>query len=230
MSTSELNFEQAARLRGGDPLARWSTALPALDSSRLFDLVVATLLLTLIAPLMAALAVLVTLQDGGSPVYGHLRIGRGGKSFRCWKYRSMVRDSDARLRELLANDPAARTEWERDQKLRHDPRVTRLGAFLRSSSLDELPQLLNVLRGEMSLVGPRPIVQEEVYRYGRHFHRYCSVRPGLTGLWQVSGRNDVGYRRRVVMDVAYARKHSLRLNIAIMLATVPAVLWRRGSY
>ena len=131
---------------------------------------------------------------------------------------------------LEASDPIARLEWEKDHKLRNDPRITRLGSFLRKSSLDELPQLFNVLRGEMSLVGPRPIVDAEVVRYGRYFADYCSVRPGITGLWQISGRNDVSYRRRVALDVAFARARSRSLYVRILAGTVPSVLVRRGSY
>jgi lipopolysaccharide/colanic/teichoic acid biosynthesis glycosyltransferase len=142
----------------------------------------------------------------------------------------MLVDSDARLRQLLAESPEARAEWERDHKLRNDPRITALGSFLRRSSLDELPQLFNVLTGEMSLVGPRPIVTAEVKRYGRRFGHYCSVRPGITGLWQVSGRNDVSYRRRVAIDTCYAQRQSLALDLRILVATIPSVLLRKGSY
>ena len=133
-------------------------------------------------------------------------------------------------RVYRAWDPELRREWETTFKLRRDPRITALGAFLRKSSLDELPQLFNILKGEMSVVGPRPIVAAEVARYGRWYRDYCNVRPGLTGLWQVSGRNDVNYRRRVALDVAYARRRSLGLYLKIIIATVPAVLLRNGSY
>ena len=142
----------------------------------------------------------------------------------------MVVDADERLKRLLEMDPAARSEWKLTHKLRNDPRITKLGRFLRKSSLDELPQLINVLRGEMSLVGPRPIVHSEIVHYGRWFSSYCSVRPGITGVWQVSGRNDTSYRRRVAMDHLYARNNSLRLYLWVMLMTMPAVLSRRGSY
>jgi lipopolysaccharide/colanic/teichoic acid biosynthesis glycosyltransferase len=142
----------------------------------------------------------------------------------------MVLNSDAVLAELLATSPSARAEWARDHKLKNDPRITPLGRFLRSSSLDELPQLWNVLVGEMSLVGPRPIVSAEVMRYGMRFSYYCACRPGITGLWQVSGRNDVSYRRRVALDSIYARRCSLLLDSIILVRTFPAVLARRGSY
>jgi exopolysaccharide production protein ExoY len=142
----------------------------------------------------------------------------------------MVIDADARLKDLLERDPQARAEWEADHKLRNDPRITRIGHFLRKSSLDELPQFFNVLMGEMSLVGPRPIVADEIVKYGRYFANYCRVRPGITGLWQISGRNDVSYRRRVAMDIAYVRSKSLALDMSILLLTVPRVVARRGSY
>ena len=197
---------------------------------RAVDFILAVGALVFFAPLFALVAVLVKLEDGGPVMFAQERIGRGGKTFRCLKFRTMAVDAEAQLRDLLARDPAARREWELDHKLRNDPRITRVGAFLRASSLDELPQLWNIVVGEMSVVGPRPIVKAEAARYGRHFKRYCAVRPGLTGLWQVSGRNDVSYRERVVMDVAYVRSRCLCLDLKIILRTVPAVLLRRGSY
>lgn len=193
------------------------------------DVLAASALLVFLAPLMALTALVVSL-DGGPIIFAHMRIGRGGKLFPCWKFRSMVPDASQRLADLLARDTLARVEWERDHKLRNDPRVTPLGAFLRKSSLDELPQLFNILVGHMSLVGPRPIVEAEAKKYGIHLRHYCAVRPGLTGLWQVSGRNDVDYRRRVVMDVAYTRNRCLVLYFSILMRTAPAVLLRRGSY
>ncbi|MCI3132729.1 sugar transferase [Phenylobacterium aquaticum] len=193
-------------------------------------MLIATVVLVFVTPLMLAVAIGIKLQDGGPILFGHQRIGFGGRSFRCWKFRSMVVDAESRLQALLVKDPAAKAEWEADHKLRMDPRVTAFGRFLRVSSLDELPQLLNVIAGEMSLVGPRPIVSAEVARYGRWFKAYTSVRPGITGLWQISGRNDVSYRQRVAMDVLFARKRSVGQYIRILLGTVPAVLSRSGSY
>jgi lipopolysaccharide/colanic/teichoic acid biosynthesis glycosyltransferase len=140
----------------------------------------------------------------------------------------MVVDSEKRLEELLRSDPSAAFEWHMHQKLRNDPRITPLGAFLRKTSLDELPQLINVLVGHMSLVGPRPIVVAEAPRYGRYFKFYCAVRPGITGLWQVSGRNDVSYRRRVAIDTLYVRSRSIFVDLAILTRTLPAVLSARG--
>jgi lipopolysaccharide/colanic/teichoic acid biosynthesis glycosyltransferase len=213
------------------PIAREEGAVAApLDAMRALDLVVALTALFVILPVLVLIAVLVKIQDGGPVLFAQSRIGRGGRRFRCYKIRTMVVDAQARLEAVLASDPVARREWERDHKLRNDPRTTRLGRILRESSLDELPQLFNVLSGEMSIVGPRPIVEAEVARYGRFFRHYCSVPPGITGLWQVSGRNDVEYRERVALDVLYARKRGVGRNLAIMAMTVPAVLLRKGSY
>jgi UDP-galactose-lipid carrier transferase len=193
-----------------------------------FDHVVAMVLLVLLAPLLLALSMMVRL-DGGPAFYRHRRIGAGGRSFDCIKFRTMVPDSDSVLRRMLAEDPAAAEEWAATQKLRNDPRVTRLGQFLRRSSLDELPQLLNVLRGEMSLVGPRPIVQAEIARYADDIDYYYETKPGLTGLWQVSGRSDTSYARRVRLDVWYVRNWTLWHDIAILLKTIPAVFLQRGA-
>lgn len=205
-------------------------ASPAFDVYRVIDLAICVPILIFVAPLMLLIAALIKLSDPGPAMFGHTRVGFGGASFKCWKFRTMVVDADARLAELLASDPEARREWDADHKLRNDPRVTRLGAFLRKSSLDELPQIFNVLRGEMSLVGPRPIVSAEIGRYGRWIKDYASVRPGITGLWQVMGRNDVEYRKRVAYDVFFARKQSVARYLVILFATVPAVLGRSGSY
>ena len=197
---------------------------------RALDITIALLALVFVLPLMGIVALAIVLQDGGPVFFAHRRVGRGGKPFFCYKFRSMAVDAEARLAELLARDPVAHAEWSRDQKLRDDPRVTPLGAFLRRSSLDELPQLFNVLQGTMSLVGPRPIVDAEIVRYGKRFHHYCAVKPGITGLWQVSGRNDVSYRTRVALDCLYAKSHSPRLYLWIVVVTIPAVLSRKGSY
>ncbi|MDO8408736.1 MAG: sugar transferase [Phenylobacterium sp.] len=197
---------------------------------RFLDVIIALAVLIFIAPLMLVIAGLIKLQDGGPALFRQSRIGQGGEAFNCLKFRTMVTDAEVRLNALLARDPEARREWELDHKLRKDPRITALGAFLRKSSLDELPQLFNVLKGEMSLVGPRPIVVAEIPRYGRWFAHYCAVKPGVTGLWQVNGRNDVSYRRRVALDVLYARTVGVRRYVQIMAATVPAVLLRSGSY
>ncbi|MDZ4363660.1 sugar transferase [Brevundimonas sp.] len=198
--------------------------------TRAIDVVVCLVALAILLPFAVIFAVAIKLQDGGPILFGHMRIGRDGRLFRCWKFRSMVVNAEQKLAALLARDPAARAEWEADHKLRNDPRITWLGNFLRKSSIDELPQLINVLRGEMSLVGPRPVVQAEALRYGRYFREYCAVRPGITGLWQVMGRNDVSYRRRVALDVAFVRSQSVSLYLTILILTVPAVFGRSGVY
>jgi len=195
-----------------------------------FGRVFCIVLLVALAPLLTLISIAIHLQDGGPVLFGHTRVGRDGRLFRCLKFRTMAVDAEERLAAYLACDPQARREWRLDQKLRDDPRITPLGNYLRRSSLDELPQLFNVLRGDMSLVGPRPIVPDEVVRYGWRFRHYCRVKPGITGLWQVTGRNDVSYRRRVAMDVMYARSHCLAGDLRILAMTVPAVLLRRGSY
>nr|KIS34104.1 hypothetical protein TQ38_04650 [Novosphingobium sp. P6W] len=197
---------------------------------RAFDLAVSALALLLFLPLLLLVALAVRLTSYGPVLFVQQRIGRDGKQFPCLKFRSMVVDARERLETLLSSSEEARQEWARDQKLRSDPRITPIGRILRKTSLDELPQLLNVLFGHMSVVGPRPIVEGEVARYGHRFGAYCSVRPGLTGLWQVSGRNEVSYDTRVRLDAFYALRKSLVYDFAICLRTVPAVLASRGCY
>lgn len=197
---------------------------------RICDVVLALGLLAFLGPMMILIAICTYIADPGPVLFAHRRIGHRGQTFPCFKFRSMAINAAERLQELLERDPVAREEWARDHKLRNDPRIVGIGRFLRKSSLDELPQLFNVLRGEMSLVGPRPIVAEEIERYGRYFSRYCDVKPGITGLWQISGRNDVSYRRRVAIDVKYATIRSVGLYFRILALTVPMVLLSRGSY
>lgn len=183
-----------------------------------------------VLPLIACIACLVRLSSRGPAFYAQERIGRGGRRFRAWKFRTMACDADRVLKEVLDRDPALRAEWDRDHKLRHDPRVTRVGRWLRKTSLDELPQIYNVLRGEMSLVGPRPIVDAEIVKYGEHFNLYAKVRPGISGLWQVSGRNDTSYRQRVELDTFYVRNWSPWLDLYVLGATARVVLFREGAY
>ena len=192
------------------------------------EFLIAVVALVCLSPLLLAVAAFVR-ADGGPVLYGQKRIGRGGRHFRCLKFRTMAVDAEHQLQTLLASDPAAAREWAETQKLTSDPRVTGIGAVLRRTSLDELPQLLNVLRGEMSLVGPRPIIDDEVERYAADIATYCAVRPGLTGLWQVSGRSQTSYARRVQLDVSYVRNWSLLRDLSILLKTIPAVLLRRGA-
>jgi len=197
---------------------------------RVLDLA-ATVALGLVSlPLIALVAIAIRLDSPGPVFFAQARIGKGGRKFRAWKFRTMVRDAEQLLDRFLQDRPALREEWERDQKLRDDPRVTRVGRLLRRTSLDELPQLWNVLRGEMSLVGPRPIVDEEVGRYGPRFTLYAQVLPGITGLWQVSGRNDTSYEQRVELDSYYVRNWSPWLDLYVLARTVWVVLTGRGAY
>ena len=199
-------------------------------AKRALDVIGAGLGLVLLSPFCLSVALLVR-ADGGPAFFAHQRVGRGGKLFGCLKFRSMVVDSQARLEALLASDPAARAEWEATRKLKHDPRITRIGRFLRSTSLDELPQLINVLRGEMSLVGPRPVQEAEIDRYyGASAAHYMAVRPGITGLWQVSGRSETSYESRVALDVSYVSRPSMLADLSILLRTPVAVLSRRGAH
>jgi len=191
--------------------------------------VLALLILVLLAPVMGIVAFLIWRRDGAPVLFAHYRVGHDGKLFRCMKFRTMYRDAERMLSELLEKDPAARAEWQREQKLLRDPRVTPIGHFLRRTSLDELPQLFNVLRGDMSLVGPRPITVGELTRYGRVRWHYLSVRPGMTGLWQVSGRNNTSYDGRVALDRRYVEERGLWLNLQILLKTVKVVVARDGA-
>jgi Undecaprenyl-phosphate galactose phosphotransferase WbaP len=195
---------------------------------RTADILLGMLLVVFFAPLMAVIALAVCL-DGGPVLYGHLRIGADRRQFRCWKFRTMVANADQVLQQVVAQDETLRAEWESSFKLRNDPRVTLIGRFLRVFSLDELPQLLNVIRGEMSLVGPRPIVEAEINLYGPNFTAYSACRPGMTGLWQVRGRSDVSYLRRVHLDTEYARTWSLWLDFKILLSTVVVVVRGDGA-
>jgi undecaprenyl-phosphate galactose phosphotransferase len=193
-----------------------------------FDKVAATVLLLVLLPVFVVVGLLVA-RDGGPVFFVHRRIGTGGRPFGCKKFRTMVVDGDRVLARALAADPALAAEWATNQKLRRDPRVTAIGRFLRSTSLDELPQLLNVLSGDMSLVGPRPIVEAEIARYGQQIELYYRVKPGITGLWQVSGRSDTSYAQRVLLDVWYVRNWSFFHDVAILLKTVPTLLRRQGA-
>lgn len=192
------------------------------------DIFCAAFLLMLSAPLMVAIT-LGLMLTGGTPVFAHRRVGRDGISFRCYKFRTMRKDSSRVLRFVLRTDPAAAEEWAGAQKLLDDPRVTRIGLFLRKTSLDELPQLFNVLRGDMSMVGPRPVTDRELPRYGRFLQAYLAVRPGVTGLWQVHGRGTTLFSERVEMDVAYIRKIRLLTDLKLMFQTAEVVLRRSGS-
>jgi len=200
-------------------------------AKRTFDLVSVAVILTLFSPIMLGVALAVRMTTGKQVIYGHTRVGRNGQEFKCYKFRSMVANSDEVLKHLLETDPEARAEWNRDFKLKNDPRITRVGRFIRKTSLDELPQLWNVLRGDMSVVGPRPVVRQELDRYyAAAREHYLSVPPGLTGLWQVSGRNDMDYDERVELDRHYVDNWNVWTDFTIVMRTVGVMVGRKGAY
>ena len=217
-----------------DYISRFSDHLrPRLSlktGKRFFDFTLASVSILVLSPVLVMVALALLIVSGGPIFFRHRRIGKGGKSFFCLKFRTMRTDADGMLSRLLQNDASAREEWESTRKLRSDPRVTRFGAALRKSSIDELPQLINILRGEMSFVGPRPIVEAEKEQYGLLFEHYKAVRPGLTGMWQISGRSEICFSSRVSLDCAYVQHHSMMLDLLIIVKTFPAVWRARGSY
>jgi len=196
---------------------------------QVLDTLLSALAFAALSPLFVAIPVVIKLTSRGPVFYRQKRLGKGGREFRVWKFRSMHVDADERLRRLLESEPSAAEEWRRSFKLRDDPRVTPFGRFLRRTSLDELPQLFNVLAGEMALIGPRPIVEAEVGYYGESYKAFSSVKPGITGLWQVSGRSDTDYSRRVALDVSYVMNWSPWMDVWILVRTVYAVLCMRGA-
>jgi Undecaprenyl-phosphate galactose phosphotransferase WbaP len=221
------------RLQSGSP--HWRTLLMAafrkgLKVKRTCDLTLTLLGGVVCLPVIALVALAIKLSSRGPVFFGHERIGRYGHRFKALKFRTMVTNGDAVLAAHLAENPEARDQWRRDHKLKHDPRITPIGRILRKTSLDELPQLWNVLRGEMSLIGPRPIVHEEISNYGDDFDVYLQALPGITGLWQVSGRNDISYRQRVSLDVEYVVTWSIWLDALILLRTAFVVVCQRGAY
>ncbi|MDP8609464.1 undecaprenyl-phosphate galactose phosphotransferase WbaP, partial [Serratia marcescens] len=212
-------------LRVGNNLAKRSSRL----IKRIFDIVGSASIMLVLSPVLLFLAYRVS-RDGGKAIYGHERVGHNGKRFKCLKFRSMVMNSQEVLDDLLRTDPAAKAEWDKDFKLKNDPRITKIGSFIRKTSLDELPQLWNVFRGEMSLVGPRPIIEAELERYAGDVDYYYMAKPGMTGLWQVSGRNDIDYDTRVYFDAWYVKNWALWNDIAILFKTINVVLKRDGAY
>ncbi|MEL6472951.1 MAG: sugar transferase [Pseudomonadota bacterium] len=235
-----MKYESAVDNRNGAALLADGTVqddAPFRDGSRAsetlkraMDLLIAVPALVFLLPVLAVIGLCIKLGDGGPMIYRQDRRGLNGQSFRCRKFRTMVVNADQKLDAILKSDPQRAAEWEQDQKLRDDPRITRLGKFLRKTSLDELPQLLNIISGEMSIVGPRPIVSNEVRRYGEFIRYYDSVRPGVLGLWQISGRNDTTYAERVALDTKYAIERSVFLDLKIFVLAIPAVLFSRGAY
>ncbi|MGJ4931204.1 sugar transferase [Bradyrhizobium sp. HKCCYLS2038] len=201
-----------------------------LTSKRATDIALALWGIVLLAPLLIFCCLATACLSPGPVLFRHRRVGFNGKPFYCLKFRTMATDAAERLRRHLDSDPIAAAEWYATRKLRRDPRVTAIGALLRKSSLDELPQLFNVLKGDMSIVGPRPITEEELERYSDAVHAYFSCRPGITGLWQVSGRSTTTFQRRVVLDSYYAHNWSMILDVKIIMATVPAVCFSNTAY
>ena len=204
------------------PVNRWIKTI--------FDYVLTITGTIAISPILIVIALWIYKDSPGPVIFKHRRIGKNGKEFNCYKFRSMCVDAKEKLEQLLANDPEARAEWEKDFKLKNDPRITKSGAFLRKTSLDELPQIFNVLKGEMSLVGPRPIIKDEMKRYGEYINDYLMVKPGITGMWQVSGRSDIDYAERVLLDSWYTRNWSVWLDITLLFKTFKVVLLRKGAY
>ncbi len=204
------------------PVNRWIKTI--------FDYVLTITGTIAISPILIVIALWIYKDSPGPVIFKHRRIGKNGKEFNCYKFRSMCVDAKEKLEQLLANDPEARAEWEKDFKLKNDPRITKSGAFLRKTSLDELPQIFNVLKGEMSLVGPRPIIRDEMERYGEYIDDYLMVKPGITGMWQVSGRSDIDYAERVLLDSWYTRNWSVWLDITLLFKTFKVVLLRKGAY
>jgi exopolysaccharide production protein ExoY len=201
-----------------------------LTSKRVIDIILAVSGIILLAPLLIICYVATVLTSPGPAFFRHRRVGFNGKYFHCLKFRTMVTDAPERLRQLLDTDPVAAAEWEANRKLRYDPRVTAIGDILRRSSLDELPQLFNVLKGDMSIVGPRPVTEEELVRYSEAIPAYLSCRPGITGLWQVSGRSRTTYSKRVACDAFYAREWSMALDAKIVIVTIPSLLLSDSAY
>jgi exopolysaccharide production protein ExoY len=197
---------------------------------RLVDIVLAISGIFLLAPLLIICYLVTVTTSPGPALFRHRRVGFNGKHFGCLKFRTMVTDAPERLRQLLESDPLAASEWAANRKLKHDPRVTAIGALLRKSSLDELPQLFNVLKGDMSIVGPRPVTDDELERYATSISSYLACRPGITGLWQVSGRSSTTYDRRVACDTYYARNWSMALDTKILIVTLPSLIFSDSAY
>jgi undecaprenyl-phosphate galactose phosphotransferase len=198
---------------------------------RLFDILFSLSALFFLSPLFLILTLLIRLTSRGPAIYAHKRVGRGAKPFYCYKFRSMFCDADQRLETLLSNDPALKEEWRASQKLKSDPRITKVGTFLRKSSLDELPQFMNVLTGDLSVVGPRAMVESEIKEHlGNHASKILSIRPGVTGLWQISGRSDTSYPRRIQLDLEYINSHNFFTDLKIIAKTIPVMLFSKGAY
>ena len=198
---------------------------------RLFDIVFSVFAIIITLPITIPIAIIIKLTDGGSIIYGHERVGKDGKKFKMLKFRSMCMNADKKLKEILKNDSKAKEEWEKTFKLKNDPRITPIGKFLRKTSLDELPQFINVLKGDMSVVGPRPVVEEELKKYYKDkAELYKSVKPGVTGYWQVEGRSDTDYEERIKMDEYYIKNRSFLMDLKIILKTIKVMITGKGAY
>ena len=196
---------------------------------RILDLTLAGLIFVIVLPLMVLCALAIPLTSPGPAIYRQVRIGRDGRQFTCFKFRTMVQSAEPAIEQLIVEGSVYHEQWASLYKLRADPRVTAIGHFLRRYSIDELPQLFNVFRGDMSIVGPRPIVEDEIRRYGDKFADYCSVNPGITGLWQVSGRHDLSYDNRVRLDAEYANSKTVLLDLRILWKTIPVVFFGQNE-
>lgn len=198
---------------------------------RIFDFCFSLLVLLFSFPLFIIIGIIIRCTSNGPIFYFQERIGRGGVPFKCYKFRTMHPDAEDRLQLILASDPQKKDEWQNNHKLKNDPRITSIGKFLRKTSLDEFPQFWNVIRGDLSVVGPRPVVHEEiVYHYGPKAYKILSIRPGLTGIWQVSGRGTTGYTKRILLDEHYVDTRSFILDIKIILKTIPSMITAKGAY
>ena len=222
---------ELAGVRTNTALASVSAVRPiGFSRKRILDIILAGSAIVLLAPLLTLCFLACLFTSPGPAIFRHRRVGFGGKRFDCFKFRTMVHDSQDCLSDYLASNPEARNEWEATHKLQFDPRVTAIGAILRKTSLDELPQLFNVLMGEMSIVGPRPVTEEELFKYSNSAGAYLSCRPGITGLWQVSGRSGTTYSKRVACDSYYAANWSMTLDLKILLVTLPVLLNADNAY
>lgn len=226
LEVEKLFDEKLVLLRSKNNLARWYNRL----YKRIFDVLMSLLGMIFFIPLVIIICLCIFIDSPGSVVFAHKRVGQHGKSFPCYKFRTMVPNAERVLHEYLAKNNAAKEEWDNNFKLKDDPRVTRVGKFLRKTSLDELPQIWNVLIGQMSLVGPRPIVEAEIEKYGEYINDYYLVPPGITGMWQVNGRSDTTYTERVAMDTWYVRNWSVWIDLVYLFKTVKIVLERKGAY
>lgn len=198
---------------------------------RIFDIVFSLLVMIIVVPVSLVVMLCILIESpGAAPIFKHYRVGKGGKLFPCYKFRSMIPNAQEELQEYLKSNLEAQKEWNKYFKLKNDPRITKVGKFIRKTSIDELPQFINVLKGEMSWVGPRPIIQDEIHYYNKYIKDYCSVLPGITGMWQVSGRSDTGYTDRVSLDIWYVRNWSIWIDIALICKTIKAVFCGKGAY